>query len=160
MTFITRSDIFYLLKTIYYLHVRQVNYEDHPKIPRSQYIRYLTIKTLKIMSTSHSLEYMLGLYSIFENYKAFVYLNLCYNFKFKLRTPIYVGDYFRFGLVFIKKVIKPNFFKKKPKPVQTDRFGLVFWTKTDSNRFGSVFFRFGFFGFRLIKPNRLVFLKF
>ena len=144
MTFITRSDIFYLLKTIYYLHVRQVNYEDHPKIPRSQYIRYLTIKTLKIMSTSHSLEYMLGLYSIFENYKAFVYLNLCYNFKFKLRTPIYVGDYFRFGLVFIKKVIKPKFFKKnrnrfKPtgsvwffgqKPIQTGlaRFfsGLVF----------------------------------
>jgi len=103
---------------------------------------------------------MLGLYSIFENYKAFVYLNLCYNFKFKLRTPIYVGDYFWFGLVFIKKVIKPNFFLKKPKPVQTDRFGLVFGTKTDSNRFGSVFFRFGFFGFRLIKPNRLVFLKF
>jgi hypothetical protein len=87
---------------------------------------------------------MLGLYSIFENYKAFVYLNLCYNFKFKLRTPIYVGDYFRFGLVFIKKVIKPKFFKKnrnrfKPtgsvwffgqKPIQTGlaRFfsGLVF----------------------------------
>jgi len=104
---------------------------------------------------------MLGLYSIFENYKAFVYLNLCYNFKFKLPTPIYVGDYFRFGLVFIKKVTKPNFFKKKTetgsnRPVSVWFFG----KKTDSNRFGSVFFRFVFFGFRLIKPNRLVFSKF
>jgi hypothetical protein len=158
LTFITRSDIFYLLKTIYYLHVRQVNYEDHPKIPRSQYIRYLTIKTLKIMSTSHSLEYMLRLYSIFENYKAFVYLNLCYNFKFKLRTPIYVGDYFRFGLVFIKKVIKPKFFLKKPKPVQTDRFGFL-----DKNRFKPVwlgFFPVWFFRFQAYKTEPLIFLKF
>ena len=87
------------------------------------------------MSTSHSLEYMLGLYSIFENYKAFVYLNLCYNFKFKLPTPTYVGDYFRFGLVFIKKITKLNFFLKKPKPVQTDRFRFGFLEK---NRFKPV----------------------
>jgi len=52
-----------------------------------------------------------------------------------------------------KKVTKSNFFKKKTKPVQTDRFrfGSVrfFREKTGSNRFGSVFsglarfFRFG-----------------
>jgi hypothetical protein len=77
----------------------------------------------------------------------------------------------RFGF-YKKKVTKP--IKKKPKPVQTNRFqfGLVFRIKTGSNRVGSVFFRFGsfisvwvrfgFFGFRLIKPkpNRLIFLKF
>ena len=62
------------------------------------------------------------------------------------------------------------FFKKKPKPDQTDRFhfGSVFRAKTGSNRFGSVFsgfgsvwvgffpVRFGFFGFinKKPKPNR------
>jgi len=42
-----------------------------------------------------------------------------------------LGDHFRFGFVLFlsKKIIKPKFIKKKkPKPVQTDRF-----------RFGSVF---------------------
>jgi len=54
-----------------------------------------------------------------------------------------------------KKLIKLKF-KKKTKPVQTVWFC---WTKTGSNRFGSVFrlgfgsVRFGFFGFRLIKPK-------
>ena len=77
------------------------------------------------------------------------------------------GGYFLFDLIFIKKKIK-----KKIKPVQIDCFGLVwfFRKKTISNPFGSVFFvwldfsglarfffvwgRFGFFSFRLIKPNR------
>ena len=53
------------------------------------------------------------------------------------------SDQFRFGLVLAKKITKLKFFKKKPKPVglpvQTDRFGSIFWTKTGSNRVGSVF---------------------
>jgi hypothetical protein len=58
----------------------------------------------------------------------------------KIKNIILIrDDYFRFGLVFIKKITKPNFFLKKPKPVQTDRFrfGSVrfFRTKTGSNRF-------------------------
>jgi hypothetical protein len=53
---------------------------------------------------------------------------------------------------FLLKKKKIEFFLKKPKPVQTDRFrfGSVwfFRTKTGSNRFGSVFFPvlLGFFG--------------
>ena len=50
------------------------------------------------------------------------------------------GDYFLFGLVFIKKKqLNRIFFKKETKPVQTDRFrfGLVF---LDKNRFGLGFF--------------------
>jgi len=53
-----------------------------------------------------------------------------------------------FGSVFIKKIIKP-IFKKKLKPIQTDRF-----------LFESIFLvwvRFYFFGFILIKPNQTVF---
>jgi len=78
-----------------------------------------------------------------------------------------MGDHFQFGSVFIKKqVTKPKFKKKtktEPKPVQTDRFrfrlvrfGLFFWTKTGSNRFGLVFFRFGsvFFGFGSVRFSR------
>ena len=60
-------------------------------------------------------------------------------------------DYFQFGLVFIKKNNQIEFKKKtetKPKPVQTSlaRFfsGCVF---------GLDSVRFGFFGFRLIKPK-------
>jgi len=59
------------------------------------------------------------------------------------------ADYFRFGLVFIKKkVIKLNFLKKNRnrfKPVWLGFFPVF-----------SVWVRFGFFGFRLIKhkPNR------
>jgi len=93
------------------------------------------------------------------------------------------GDYFLFGFIFIKKIIKLNFFKKKPKPnrnrfkltgfssvrfleqkpVQTGLtrffpvwlgFGLVF---SGLARFFSCFFwfgfGFGFFGFKLIKPK-------
>jgi hypothetical protein len=83
---------------------------------------------------------------------------------------INMSDYFRFGLVFIKKITKPVFFKKL-ELVQTDQFQF-FRTKTGSNRFCSFFsrltriftvwVRFGFFSFRLIKPkpNRSVFLKF
>ena len=48
------------------------------------------------------------------------------------------GDYFRFDLVFIKKIIKSKFFFTKTtepesKPIQTDwfRFGSVFRIKTD-----------------------------
>jgi len=84
------------------------------------------------------------------------------------------GYYFRFSSVFIKKkkVTKPVFFLKKQnrtrtgsnRPVSVHYFG----TKTGSNRFGwffrfgSVFFRFGFFSVMLIKPkpNRSVFPKF
>jgi len=83
------------------------------------------------------------------------------------------GDHFRFGSVFIKKS-NQTFFKKKTESelVQTDRFWFgYFRTKTYSNWFGLVFFgltlffsglawfffvvwvRFGFFGFRLIKPK-------
>ena len=65
-----------------------------------------------------------------------------------------MGDYFLFGLVFIKKSNQTEiFFFKKTKPIQIDRFqfGSVF---LDKNRFGLVFsvwlgffsgfFRFGF----------------
>jgi hypothetical protein len=86
-----------------------------------------------------------------------------------------------FGLVwFLFKKITKLIFLKKPKPNQnwyqpvSVRFGLVFRKKTSSNRFGSVFsvwlgfglvfsvltlfffsvwIRFGFFGFKLIKPK-------
>jgi len=63
------------------------------------------------------------------------------------------------GLIFIKKNNQTEFyFFKKSKPVQTDRFrfGSVrfFRTKTSLARFFSVWVRFGFFGFRLIKPKQ------
>ena len=62
-----------------------------------------------------------------------------------------------FGLIrfLYKKVTKPNFFLKKPKSVQTDRFwfGSVFSGFFYLARFFSVWVRFGFFGFRLIKPK-------
>jgi hypothetical protein len=59
--------------------------------------------------------------------------------------------------VFIKKINKPKF-KKKKTETGSNRPGSVqfFRTKTGSNWFGLVFFRFGsvrFFGFRLIKPK-------
>jgi hypothetical protein len=67
------------------------------------------------------------------------------------------GDHFLFGSIFIKKNNQTNFFfsKKEPKPVQTDRFRFGF---LEQNRFKPVWLglgsvRFGFFGFRLIKPN-------
>jgi hypothetical protein len=60
---------------------------------------------------------MLRLYSIFENYKAFVHLNLCYNFKFKLVGVII------FDSVFIyKKRTKPKFIFKKTE----SGFGSIF----------------------------------
>jgi hypothetical protein len=72
-------------------------------------------------------------------------------------------DYFLFGLVFIlKKVIKLIFFIKKRNRFKLTGFCSVrfFRTKTGSSWFGSVFswfglvwVRFGFFGFRLIKPK-------
>ena len=60
-----------------------------------------------------------------------------------------------FGSVrFYQKIVTKPKFKKKPKPVQTDRFrfGSVqfFRTKTSSNQFGSVFFCFFRFGFDLV----------
>ena len=79
------------------------------------------------------------------------------------------ADYFRFGSVLIKKIIKLKFFLKEKTETGSNwpvsvRFFMI---KTGSNRFGSVFFglgsaRFGFFRFRLIKPepNRSIFLKF
>jgi hypothetical protein len=59
---------------------------------------------------------------------------------------VLMSDYFQFSSVFIKKIIKPKVFLKKPKLVQTNRFqfGSDFRTKTSSNRFDSVFS--GFFG--------------
>jgi len=82
-----------------------------------------------------------------------------------------MGDYFRFGMVFIKKGNQTEFFLKKPKSWQTDQFwfGSVrfFKAKTGSNQCGLVFsvlarFFSGFFGFCLFfgfliikpKPNR------
>jgi len=74
------------------------------------------------------------------------------------------GDYFQFGLVFIKKSNQIGFFYKKietePESVQTNllRFG-YFRTKTNSNRFGSVFFLIWLVFFNLTyktetEPNR------
>jgi len=81
------------------------------------------------------------------------------------------GDHFRFGLVFIKKkVIKTSFFYIKQTETGSNWLvsGRLFWEnnrfKPTSSvfsgliRFGSVFpglglVWFGFFGFRLIKPN-------
>ena len=57
-----------------------------------------------------------------------------------------MGDYFRFGSVFIKKTNQTEIFlKKKLKPVQTDRFrfGLIFYEK---NWCGPVLALFGFLG--------------
>jgi hypothetical protein len=51
------------------------------------------------------------------------------------------GDYFQFGSVFIKKVIKSKL--KKPKPVQTNQFKPVWLGFFSLDRFGFVFFRFG-----------------
>jgi hypothetical protein len=50
-------------------------------------------------------------------------------------------DYFYFGLVFIKKLMKLNFFKKKPTETVSNRPISVrfFRTKTGSNLFGLVF---------------------
>jgi hypothetical protein len=57
---------------------------------------------------------------------------------------VYKGNYFRFGSFFIKKKITKSKLKKKLKPVQTDwfRFGLVFWKKIDLTRFFSGFAQF------------------
>jgi hypothetical protein len=92
-------------------------------------------------------------------------------FGIKQFKPVWLGFFgvfrFRFGLVFS---VWFGFYKKnetEPKQVQTDRFWFgYFGTKTSSNRFGLVFFslarfflcfsvwvRFSFFGFRLIKPK-------
>jgi hypothetical protein len=66
------------------------------------------------------------------------------------------GGYFQFGLVFIKKSNQNLFFfkKKKPKPVQTDRFRFgyvqLFWGKNRFFRFGSVFSSLAWFFFGLI----------
>ena len=74
------------------------------------------------------------------------------------------GDHFQFDSVFIKKNNQTKIFLKKMK-IDSNRLVWVrfFRIKTSSNRFGSVFFclgSFGFFSFRLIKPNRPVFSKF
>jgi len=62
-----------------------------------------------------------------------------------------------------KKITKPKL-KKNQNRFKPTGFGSVrfFRTKTGLARFFFVFFRFrfGFFGFRLIKPNQLVFFKF
>jgi len=104
--------------------------------------------------------------------------NLILNPFFLPKTPTNRGDYFQFGSIFIKKSNQTGFFKI-PKSVQTDRFqfGLVILeqkpVQIDRVQFGlALFFRFdsvffdlawflvwvwlGFFGFRLIKPNRTI----
>jgi hypothetical protein len=59
-----------------------------------------------------------------------------------LDTVYNIGDYFWFGLVFIKKITKLKLvFFKKIKPVQTDRFRFGFLRQ---NRFKPVWL--GFFG--------------
>jgi len=83
------------------------------------------------------------------------------------------GDHFRFGSVFIKKSNQTEiFFFKKIKTRSNRPVSVRFFReKTGSNRFGSIFlgfpgfgsvfsfwlgffrFRFGFFGFLLIKPK-------
>jgi len=72
------------------------------------------------------------------------------------------GNYFWFGSVFIKKNNQTEiFFKKNRNQFKPTGFGSVFWTKTGSNQFcsvfwfGSVFCRFGsgffcFFGLDLV----------
>jgi hypothetical protein len=84
------------------------------------------------------------------------------------------GDYFLFGLVFLKKKFSlVIFFKKNQNRVKPTGFGSVlfgfFRTKTGLAWFFPVWFGFlpvwvwfGFFSFRLIKPkpNQLVFPKF
>jgi hypothetical protein len=60
---------------------------------------------------------------------------------------IYIrDDHFQFGSVFIKQNNQTKNLKKKPKPVQTDRFRFgsawFFRTKTGSNWFGSIFLVF------------------
>jgi hypothetical protein len=92
-----------------------------------------------------------------------------------------MNDYFLFGLVFIKKYNKISFFSKKLNwfkltsfsyfrtKISCFWFGLVFpvclcffsltWFFFRLARFFSVWVRFGFFSFKLIKPNRSVLLK-
>jgi hypothetical protein len=85
-------------------------------------------------------------------------------------------DFFLFNLIFIKKNQIKFFFKKNQNWFKSTGFSfdLVFWSKTSSNRFDSIFsvwlgffqfdsvffrvffvwVRFGFFGFRLIKSKQ------
>jgi hypothetical protein len=53
------------------------------------------------------------------------------------------GDYFRSDSIFIKKITKSVFFEKNRNRFKPTSFG-YFGKKTGSNRFGLVFFRFGF----------------
>jgi hypothetical protein len=53
------------------------------------------------------------------------------------------GDYFLSDLIFIKKSIQNQFFFKNRNRFKPTGFG-YFGKKTGSNRFGLVFFRFGF----------------
>jgi hypothetical protein len=60
-------------------------------------------------------------------------------------------DHFLFGLIFIKKITKPNFFFKKLKPVQTGRFrfsSVVLGQKPVQT--GFTWFWPGFFRFDLV----------
>jgi len=61
--------------------------------------------------------------------------------KKSLKLVITRNDYFWFGSVFIKKIIKPKCFLKKSKPVQINRFwfGSIFY---DKNQFKSVWLGF------------------
>jgi hypothetical protein len=81
--------------------------------------------------------------------------------KLEKKTQDNSGDHFLFGSVFIKKkAIKPNFLLKKTetgsnRPVSV-RFSFLGQkpVQTGLARFFPVWIRFGFFGFRLIKPDR------
>jgi hypothetical protein len=76
------------------------------------------------------------------------------------------GDHFLFGSIFIKKISKPEFFSLKKTETDSNWFDSIFSVWLDFFglawffQFGSVFFwflsvwvRFGFFSFRLIKPK-------
>jgi hypothetical protein len=60
-------------------------------------------------------------------------------FKAAYVAPLSRGDHFQFGSVFIKKSNQTDFFLKKPKLVQTDRFRFSF---LDKNQFNPVWLGF------------------
>jgi hypothetical protein len=87
-----------------------------------------------------------------------LYLENCQGESFPSKIYIRV-DNFWFSLVFIKKIIKLNFFKKNWNQFKSTGFGSVRFFRTKTRlaqffRFCSVFSVWVRFCFRLIKPNR------
>jgi hypothetical protein len=110
------------------------------------------------------------------NYYELLFLDIFFRIYFRplfWRALMYFTKVIIFYLVrfLLKKIIKSILKKKteiEPVPVQTDWFQFSYFrTKTGSYRFGSVFsdlapfffvfVLFGFFSFKLIKPNWSVF---